>query len=117
MADGTMVPVPFVGTLQLMWRFSAYHLPSSAVGPDDIADIGYVKEGEHFRLTPYVAPNNFPGTLKGGDRLMVQLRAYADNGESPPFCLEISWDRNWILDTELMQKSLVVKPVECAFHN
>ena len=73
-ADGSMVPQPLSGPLQLMWRFSSYHPSYSIVGPDDICDLGFLKRGQNFVLTPYVFPNNFAGSLGGNQRMQVVSR-------------------------------------------
>jgi hypothetical protein len=112
-ADGSMVAQPLAGPLQLMWRFSALHAPSAVVGSEDFSDLGYLKKGEHFRLTPFVAPNNFPGSLKPGERLIVELKALADNAESQSLCIEVSWDGKWDDDSAAMANHLVVKAVRC----
>ena len=112
-ADGSLTAEPLIGPLQLMWRFSSYHATFSIVGPDDICDLGYLKHGEHFRLTPYVSPTNFPGSLNANERMQVELRAVADNAESQSICIEVSWDGKWIEDTIEMGRHLVVKEVDC----
>jgi len=111
-ADGSMVTQPLSGPLQLMWRFSSYHPSYSIVGPDDICDLGFLKRGQNFVLTPYVFPNNFAGSLDGNQRMQVVLKAIADNAESPFICIEVSWDGQWADDTLEMAKHLVVKQVE-----
>ena len=113
-ADGRFVSQPMIGPLQLMWRFSAIH-PAlySTVGPDDICDLGYLKKGDRFILTPYIVPNNFPGALVANQKMLIEVKAMADNVESPPLCVEISWDGNWSDDTQKMAEHLVVKVVKC----
>lgn len=113
-ADGSLVAQPLIGSLQLMWRFSSYHATFSIVGPDDFCDLGYLKYGEHFRLTPYVSPNDFAGSVSANERMQVELKALADNAESPSLCVEVSWDGKWSEDTIEMGRHLVVKEVNCS---
>jgi hypothetical protein len=111
-ADGTLAPEPLSGPLQLMWRFSAFHPNYSTVGPDDIADLGFMKKGKAFILTPFVTPANFRGSLAGSERLQVVVQAIADNAESKPIAIDVSWDGEWRDDATDMAKHLVVKQVK-----
>jgi hypothetical protein len=113
-ADGKYVNQPLIGPLQLMWRFSAIH-PAlySTVGPEDICDLGYLKKGDRFILTPNFFPNNFPGGLEANQKMLIQVKALSDNAESKPICIEISWDGNWSDDTEKMKEHLVVTEIKC----
>lgn len=112
-ADGTLANQPLSGPLQLMWRFSNFHPLFSIVGPDDICDLGFVARGGRFTLTPYVVPNNFRSVLEPNQRMQVEVRAIADNAESKPLCVDISWDGTWADGALEMAKHLVVKQVEC----
>lgn len=113
-ADGRLVSQPLSGPLQLMWRFTNFHLLYSIVGPDDICDLGHLFRGDNFRLTPYVFPSNFTGILDPNQRMRVEVKAVGDNAESKPICIDISWDGNWSDDTLDMAKHLVVKEVNCS---
>lgn len=113
-ADGSYKSQPLIGPLQLMWRFSKFR-PSlySIVGPDEICDLGYLKKGERFILTPYIYPNNFPGALEANQRMLIEVKAIADNAESQSICIEIFWDGIWSDDTQNMAEHLVVGEVDC----
>ena len=111
-ADGTLIRQKMVGPLQLMWRFSNVHPQYAVVGPDDIADLGYIASGQNFVLTPFIYPNNFPGSLQAKQKMVVELKAFADNTESSPICLEISWDGIFTEDTLQMATHLVIKKVD-----
>ncbi len=111
-ADGNLVRHKMVGSLQLMWRFANVHPQYSVVGPDDYADLGYISDGKDFVLTPFVRPNNFPHSLSAKQKMVVELQAFADNTESLPLCIEISWDGVFTEDTLEMAKHLVVKEVD-----
>lgn len=111
-ADGTLAPQPLSGPLQLMWRFSSFHPNYSSVGPEDIADLGYLKKGSPFTLTPFVTPANFKGSLSRNERLQVVVQAVADNAESKPIAVAVSWDGEWSDDTSEMAKHLVLKQVK-----
>jgi hypothetical protein len=80
--------------------------------PDHTFDLGHVESDSAFRLSPYVTPNNFQGTALGNQRMRVEIRAIADNGESEPLFLEIAWDGIWSDDTVEMRRHLVVKPIK-----
>jgi len=112
-ADGTLVRHKMVGPLQLMWRFSNIHPQYAVVGPDDYADLGHISSGKKFVLTPFVYPNNFPGSLQAEQKMVVEIKAFADNVESPSLCLEISWDGIFTEDTLQMATHLVIKEINC----
>ena len=112
-ADGSLLSQPLSGPLQLVWRFSSFHPTYSVVGPDDICDLGFIKQGRNFALTPFVYPNNFAGSLAPNERMLVMLRAVADNAESTPVCVEVSWDGEWADGSLEMASHLVVKQVNC----
>lgn len=113
-ADGSYISQPLIGPLQLMWRFSNFR-PSlyGIVGPDEICDLGYLKKGERFILTPYIYPNNFPGALEANQKMLIEVKAIADNAESQSICIEIFWDGNWSDDTQKMAEHLVLREVDC----
>jgi hypothetical protein len=113
-ADGQPVSQPLSGPLQLEWRYANLHPQYSVVGPDDICDLGHLYRGDKFRLSPYVFPSNFAGTLDRNQRLGVEVKAVADNAESKPICIDISWDGEWSDDTLDMAGHLVVKEVNCS---
>lgn len=112
-ADGSLVRQPLSGPLQLMWRFAVYKPLYMTLGPDEVCDLGHLHKGEHFRLTPYVYPSNFNGFLEANERLRVVIRAVADNAESEPFCVDISWDGQWADGKQEMSDHLVVREVTC----
>ena len=113
-ADGQYVSQGLTGPLQLTWRFDKFHPAMySTVGSDDICDLGGIKQGEKFSLTPYIFPNNFQGHLEANRRMLIEVKAIADNAESRTVCIEISWDGKWEDDTKKMAEHLVVKEVSC----
>lgn len=64
-------------------------------------------------MTPYITPNNFPGTLDANQKMLLEIKALADDAESPSVCIEISWDGKWEDDSRKMAEHLVVKEVKC----
>src|SRR6267143_1148957 len=70
--DGNWQPAMASTLIPLTWQFPQF-VPESVttVGPDRLCDFGAVtKQGVPlFRLTPEFEPNNFRGTLVGGERL------------------------------------------------
>jgi hypothetical protein len=110
-SDGHLVNQPLAGPLQLMWRHSQFHPPYSIVGPDDYCDLGFIKRGQNFKLTPVINPNNFPATLQPNKMRRLILKAEADNAESNNLIIDIHWDGMWVADQNLMASHLVVKKV------
>jgi len=108
-ADGNFIRQPLSGPLQLMWRFSHFHTLFSNVGPDDYCDLGSIYQNGDFTLTPFVFPGNFEGTLKANQKMRVMVQAHADNAESEPLSIEISWDGIWKDGDLEMSQHLVVK--------
>ncbi len=108
-SDGKLVRQPLGGPLQLSWRHGELHPIYSTVGPDDICDLGFVKKGQNFRLTPLITPNNFHAALEPNQKMRLMLKALADNNESPTFIVDISWDGKWDDDQTRMASHLVVK--------
>jgi len=110
-ADGSYTAQTLSGPLQLMWRFSEFHPLFSNVGPDDYCDLGNVSMNGDFKLTPIVFPGNFEGTLKANQKMKVVVQAVADNAESEPLTVEISWDGVWEDGDFEMSRHLVVKEI------
>jgi hypothetical protein len=99
--------------LQLTWAYAAAtgeQLPT--IVANKTCDLGCLTEGvDRFRLTTYVRPNNFPGYITAGQTMRVAVVAIAENVQSSPLVLEISWDGKWSADLNEMQRHLVVKEV------
>jgi len=107
--NGTFPQQRLSGPLQLKWQHPEFHVLFSTIGPDDICDLGHVIQDRSFVLLPYIVPNNFEGFLKAGERMRIEVIAVADNAESAPLSLEISWNGKWSDDTEEMKKNFVIK--------
>jgi hypothetical protein len=76
--------------------------------PEELCDLGYVtKDG--FDISTYVVPHNFTGRLVQAGKLRVEILAVADNGQSQPLHLEVSWDGRWSDSAEEVAKHLVIK--------
>ncbi len=110
-ADQAFAIVPLSGSLQLTWQFPGISPQYPVVGPDHSCDLGHVESDSGFSLSMYVTPNNFQGKIRGNERMRVEIRAVADNGESKPLILEVAWDGNWSEDTVEMRRHLIVKSV------
>jgi hypothetical protein len=111
-ADGSYPSESLSGPLQLQWQFSQTHQQYSFIGPDDICDLGYIKEGDKFYLLPYIWPLNFDGALEAKQKMRVDVIAIADNTESNVLHLAMEWDGTWSNDTLQMKKKLVIKEVK-----
>lgn len=110
-ADGSFPSAPLSGPLQLTWQHSQFHYVTSTIGRDDICDLGFLRRGLGFSLSPYVLANNFDGHLTTAGKMRAEVIAVADNGESSPLLIEIAWDGQWSEDTKEMSKHLVIKEV------
>jgi len=110
--DGRLVDRSFSGPLQLTWQFPQFHAQYSFIGTDDISDLGCIIKGDRFVITPYITPNNFTGFVSPNQRIKLEVVAVADNGQSDPILIEITWDGAWNDDNEEMGRHLVVKEVE-----
>jgi hypothetical protein len=109
-ADNRYVSQPMDAPLHLMWSLSAFL--DTTVGPDRFCNLGYLVKGEKFYLTPYVYPNDFPDTLGPNQKMMIETKVIADNAQSQPIIIEVSWDGGWEEDTMKMANHLVVKEVK-----
>jgi hypothetical protein len=109
---GKFVDQTLSGPLQLTWQFPHIHPQYPTIGPEDICDLGNLIKGRRFVLSPYVIPNNFMGYLDPNEKMRVEAIAVADNAESNPVCIEVSWDGLWSDDANQMEKHLVIAEVE-----
>jgi len=110
-ADQSFAKLPLSGPLQLQWQFANMSPQYPVIGPDHTCDLGHVEDDSGFSLATYVTPNNFQGAIRGNERMRVEIRALADNGESKPLFLEIAWNGQWSDDTVEMRRHLTVKRV------
>jgi hypothetical protein len=56
-----------------------YHDMLPTVGSSVLCDIGYLKKGDSFLITTYIAPNNFYRKVDAGRSILMRIRAEADN--------------------------------------
>ena len=110
-ADQSFATLPLSGPLQLEWQFSSMTPQYPVIGPDHTCDLGHVESNVGFSLRTYVTPNNWQGAIAADQRMRVEIRALADNGESEGLFIEIAWDGVWSEDTVEMRRHLVVKTV------
>jgi len=110
-ADGTVDMCPCPGPLQLFWQYPATLPQYLTLGPDRICDLGYLTKDEKFKLALMVTPHNTDPYLAAKEEMYVEVVGQADEAESKPLRLRISWDGLWEEDTAKMTKHLVVKPV------
>jgi hypothetical protein len=95
----------------LQWQFAIASPQLPTIGPYHTCDLGHVEGDSGFSLAVYVMPHNFQGAIRRNERMRVEIRALADNGESKPLLLEIAWDGQWSDDTVEMRRHLTVKRV------
>ncbi len=110
-ADGSLVDRSFSGPLQLTWQFPEYHPQALLVGPARVCDLGRIIKDNPFELMLYFTPNSFEKHVSSNQKIQVEIIAVADNAESDPIRIEISWDGNWHDDTIEMSHNLVIKEV------
>ncbi len=111
--DGSFVPEPLIIPVQLTWVFPSFHELLPNIRTDDICDLGFLDEdGQRFKLSLYVYPNNFRGFISANEAMRVKLIASADNFTSKsPYVLEISWDGKWSSNLDEMRKHFIIKEV------
>ena len=80
------------------------------IGPEEFCDFGCVTK-DYFQLSTYVVPNNFTGVLTQPGSLRAEILAVADNSQSRPLHLEVSWDGQWADGEAEMAKHLLIKQV------
>jgi len=99
--------------LQLTWIFPEIQTERyPTITSPNICDLGCLDEHMmEFRLSTYGTPFIFPGRISANEGMRVTLIASAQNGESRPLVVEISWDGVWLADVHQIQKHLVVKEV------
>ncbi len=110
-SDQSWAVLPLSGPLQLHWQFPGSSPQFPDVGPDHTCDLGSVVSPTGFTPALYITPNNFQGTVGARERIRLEIRALADNAESEPLFLDISWDGLWSEDTVTMRRHLVVRSV------
>jgi len=85
------------------------HPQTLLIGPNRVCDLGRIVSGSPFELMLYFTPNSFDREVRANQKIHVELTAVADNGESNPIRIEISWNGNWSDDTIEMSQNLVVR--------
>lgn len=107
------MPEPLIIPVQLTWVFPSFHELLPNIRTDDICDLGFLDEdGQRFKLSLYVYPNNFRGFISANEAMRVKLIASADNFTSKsPYVLEISWDGKWSSNLDEMRKHFIIKEV------
>jgi len=111
--DGSFVKEPLIIPVQLTWVNPSFHELLPNIYTNDISDLGSLDENSnHFKLSLYIYPNNFRGSISANEAMRVSLIASADNFTSKSsYNLEIVWDGKWTSNLEEMQKHLVIKEV------
>ena len=108
-ADGTMCLAPLSGPIQLAWQFQGSNPQFQTIGAESTCDLGFLRKNEPFRLSALYSSISFNGTVKKGEKIIVELAAFADEIESNMLKIEIAWDGIWSDDSDELIKHLVVK--------
>ncbi len=108
-ADGTMYILPLSGPIQLSWQYQGSNPQFQTIGAESTCDLGYLRQNEPFKLSALYQHVSFDGTVKAGERIIVDLVALSDEAESNVLKIEISWDGLWSDDSDEMINHLVVK--------
>jgi hypothetical protein len=77
-ADGTMTTSPLSGPIQLVWQFQGSKPQFQTIGAESVCDLGYVRQGEHFRLSVLQHAISFNPILAPGERMIVCIAAFSD---------------------------------------
>jgi hypothetical protein len=110
-ADGSYSEVQLSSPLQLHWQYPTKSPQYAQVGPPHTSDLGHIEQDSGFTLSLYVTPMSFKGAVGKNERIRVEVRALADNGESPSLFVEVAWNGSWSEDTLEMRTHLAVKQV------
>jgi len=111
-ADGTMSQTSLSGPLQLTWQFQGSNPQFQTIGAELTCDLGFLRQGEHFKLSTLFHHISFDPTVKKGQKMIVGLIALSDEGESNELGLEIAWDGTWSDDSDEIVKHMVVKQLD-----
>ena len=109
-ADGRFLQDTQITDLQLTWRYPQLGPMYRIVGQEELCDFGCVTK-DAFQLSTYVIPNNFTGVLAQPGTLRAEILAIADNGQSRPLHLEVSWDGQWVDGEAEMARHLIIRDV------
>jgi hypothetical protein len=112
--EGSFALEPLAIPVQLTWAFPTFHELLPNIPKEDICDLGFLDENsEQFKLSPYLWPNNFRGSILPKETIRVSLITSTDNFTSKsPYVLEIYWDGVWSHDLNDMREHLVIKEVK-----
>lgn len=111
-ADDSIPDSALAGSVQLNWRFGRYQPQFPTIGPTMICDLGYLIDGQEFKLSTIYNPNNLNCKVEADQRIHIEVIAVSDEMESKPLRIEIAWDGGWSDDTVEMKRHLVVKEVK-----
>jgi len=111
-ADHSMELQRRSGPIQLVWQHGRLLPQYLTLGPDRICDLGRLEKDNAFRLELMLVPNNADPCVRKGEEMWVEVVGQADETETKPLLLSITWDGTWSEDTSDMKKHLVVKRVD-----
>ena len=112
-AGGQFVGLPLVYRLPLVWTPMEPGDVERTVVDESTCDFGNLTQGDVFRPSLTRTPNNFQGQVDAGSCVRFELVAAGTNVFSPrPTTFEVSWDGQFTVNQEDMQRHLVIREVK-----
>ncbi|NLW30917.1 MAG: hypothetical protein GXY77_05605 [Fibrobacter sp.] len=90
-------------------RVNPTHFPPlRTIGPDQVCDIGYIEEGNNFKITTEINLPQYQFEMNPNEKIRMELIAVADNSKSKSLYIEIGWDGIWVNDAKGMGDHLSI---------
>lgn|GEM_PF-773706 len=107
--DGSFVPEPLSGPLQLTWQWLVPQFPTVGAG-EEVCTFARLIQGEpRLVLSTYTIPNNFTGFIGAKESMIIEIAAVSDTADSEPLLLELFWNGSWSDNPSEMAKNVVIK--------
>ena len=108
--DGEFRP-SWVGEIPMNWRHQEVHPTVRTIGAAADCDFVSVVKGKWVELLPLIQPFNLDKQLRGPGVFVATLQARANEADSDPIRLQVSWDGQWHDGDVEMASHLVVKDI------
>jgi len=106
--DGDL-QVRWTGDIPLIWRHQEIYPLGRIIGPPADCDFFSVIRGTGLTLALKIFPNNLIAHWPGKLNIIASLQVKSNEGLSPIFKYQISWDGNWVDGEKEMSQHLIVK--------